>query len=267
MNIKVKYDPVFKKVFADPDNADILRGFIADMLRIPRDEIGLIEVLDQELPSDRFRGKFCRLDMRVRIGGRIVNIELQIKNQPDYRERTLYYWSKMFSDTLRESDEYGRARECICINILGFVMFDTQEYCSEFGVYEKKRHEMLSDKLKIYFFEMGKLRNGFDPGDPRELWLKFIDSESEEELRMIEKNTTTPEMKKATMVIRHMSADEKRRYHEWLEEQMKHDEASYRKMLINEGRMKERETLLKAMRENGFSPEMIAKIYGDEARQ
>ena len=49
--------------------------------------------------------------------------------------------------------------------------------------------------------------------------------------------------------------------------QMKHDEASYRKMLINEGRMKERETLLKAMRENGFSPEMIAKIYGDEARQ
>ena len=153
------------------------------MLRIPRDEIGLIEVLDQELPSDRFRGKFCRLDMRVRIGGRIREYRASDK-EPAGLPRTDAVL--LVEDVLGYPARERRVtvgRGSASASIFSGSICSTLRIYSEFGVYEKKRHEMLSDKLKIYFFEMGKLRNGFDPGDPRELWLKFIDSESEEELQ------------------------------------------------------------------------------------
>ena len=96
---------------------------------------------------------------------------------------------------------------------------------------------------------------------------------------MIDKNAKEPEIKKARMIIRKLTPEEKKRNDEWLEEERLHDEASYRKMLINEGRAEgraeEREDarakFTKAMLENGVSPEMIAKIfesaYGNEARQ
>ncbi len=88
---------------------------------------------------------------------------------------------------------------------------------------------------------------------------------------MIDKNAKEPEIKKARMIIRKLTPEEKKRNDEWLEQERLHDEASYRKMLINEGRAEVRASFTKAMLENGVSPEMIVNIYdsayGNEARQ
>lgn len=96
------------------------------MLLIKRGEIGTIIVEDPEEQPEEERGKLCRLDLKVTIDGKIVNIELQVKPEEYFGERSLFYWARMYTGSLKSGDGYGRTRECISINILGFNMFDCE---------------------------------------------------------------------------------------------------------------------------------------------
>ena len=42
--VKAKLDIIFKKLFADPKNEDILKAFISDILDIPLQDIKKIEI-------------------------------------------------------------------------------------------------------------------------------------------------------------------------------------------------------------------------------
>ena len=52
------------------------------------------EVLPQNITD-----KFCRLDLKVKMKGRAVDVEIQLNNQGNYQSRALYYWSMLFSQS------------------------------------------------------------------------------------------------------------------------------------------------------------------------
>ena len=105
-------------------------------------------------------------------------------------------------------------------------MFDCEEYHSHFKIMEKDRHEVLTEKFAIHFFELPKLRGTeVNADDMMNLWLKLIDCESEEDLEMLERTNAAP-IKEAAYFIRKMSADEKVKEKARLEEKRLHDEAS-----------------------------------------
>lgn len=89
--------------------------------------------------------KFSRLDLRLDVDGRIVNIEMQVNRETDFKERTLFYWSKLYSEELRTGEEYGELKQTICINIINFDLFDCEDYHSRFKVLETERHEVLTE--------------------------------------------------------------------------------------------------------------------------
>ena len=93
-----KLDLVFKKIFGDVRNTDILADFLATVLGINPSEITDIEILDNEVVPDVLLSKFSRLDLRITIN-RVtsVNIEIQVLNYGNYKERTLFYWAKMYT--------------------------------------------------------------------------------------------------------------------------------------------------------------------------
>ena len=146
-------------------------------------------------------------------------------------------------------------------------MFDCEEYHSEFRLLEVNRHETLTDRLKMYFYELPKLGKQLEEGDPRLIWLKFINSESEEELNMIDKNTKEPEVKKATMIIRKLSADEKEhrrieRYEDWL-----HDEATLKDMWLRQGRAEERRDIVQTLIARGVDPSLLEGLIDSDRPQ
>lgn len=111
-----------------------------------------------------------------------------------------------------------------------------------------------------------------DPNNSRELWLQFINADSEEEFEMISQ-TNVPIMKKAVNVIYDMSEDTKIREIARLREKALHDEASALKNAKEEGMeeglakgeangiAKEKASVISKMRANGFTDEQIRKIY------
>ena len=71
---------------------------------------------------------------------------------------------------------------------------------------KKETGEVFSDKFSIHFFELKKVGRKPNPVSSRELWLQFINADSEEALDMISQ-TNVPIMKKAVNVIYDMSED------------------------------------------------------------
>lgn len=203
-----KNDVIFKVLFGT--NEDILKSFLSDILEIPIETITEIRVLNSELPPNHLDGKVPRLDINLHISNpdRNINIEMQVVKEDDYADRVMYYWSKMYADTLKQGEPYSELNESISINVLNFNMFDAPEYQSSFYVMEGKRHEKLTDKFAIHFFELKKLDKNTDNEDmdPKEAWLQFINSDSKEDLAMF-KNSNIPMIQKSVDVVESLSND------------------------------------------------------------
>lgn len=224
-----------------------------------------------ELMPDNYADKFSRVDLKMQVDERLINIELQINNEKSFRERTLYYWSRIYGSELKSGENYDKLRETICINIVNFNLFDCSEFHSHFKIMEKNRHEVMTDKFGIHFFELKKIGKQPNKNNPMELWLQLINAETEEELSMLE-NTNVKEINNAIFILQKLNADENMRYLAEMREKALHDEASAinsaekdgiekgRKEGKAEGRIAREAEIIASMRRSGMTEEQIKKI-------
>ena len=198
----------------------------------------------------------------MRIDDSLVNVEIQVKNEPDYRDRVLFYWAKLYTSELKSGENYGELKQAISINIINFNMFENNNYHNEVNAVIKETGEIFSDKLSIHFFELKKVNKKPNPQNSCELWLQFINADSEEDFEMISQ-TNIPIMQKAVRVIYDMSEDAKIREAARMCEKMLHDEASALYNAKQEGLAEGRAEIIKKMRESGMTDEQIKAIIGE----
>lgn len=229
--VSAKLDVIFKKLFTE--NEDLLHSFVASMLDIPTESIKTIKISNPELPPETVASKFSRLDLSLNVDDKLVNVEIQVKMEPDYRDRTLFYWAKLYTSELKSGEEYGNLKQTITINIINFNMFEGQNYHTEVAAMIKGTNEVFTDKFSIHFFELKKISK--HPKTSREQWLQFINADSREDFEMVQATTNMPTIQKAVKVIYDMSEDTKIREIARLREKALHDEASALKHAKNEG--------------------------------
>lgn len=219
----------------------MLHDFVASMLDIPSESITEITITNPEMPPETISGKFSRLDLSLRVDDRLVNVEIQVKEHADYRDRTLFYWAKLYTSELKSGEDYH----------------------TEVVTAIKDTGEIFSDKFSIHFFELKKISRKPDPKNRKELWLQYINADKEEELAMIE-NTNVPIMQKAVRVIYDMSEDTRMREMARMREKALHDEATYLKEAREEGKAEGRaeamESFAAKLRARGMSEEEIREF-------
>ena len=246
--VKPKIDVVFKKLFGDPANIHILKRFISSVLGIEMEKITEIVVENEELPPEFADEKFGRVDIKVTIDHKEkINIELQAVWYGDYKDRSLFYWSKIFTYGLKSGEPYGELLRTVCINVVGFNVFKCREYKSYFTLREVTRNEEYSDKMALHFFELKKLpaKTEENKNDPLLQWLWLIDAETEEELKMLEKSDI-PEIREAVNVVRYFSADEQMRINAFEREMAIRDRMAEIAAAKRDGRAEAEEKLKKA---------------------
>lgn len=248
------------------DNDNVLRSFLSAVLDIDRNTIGNIMIENPENLPDVSDGKQSQMDLKVKVGDRVVNIEIQLCNKGNYPERSLYYWAKMFANELKKGQYYSELKKTICINIVDFNLFtNSTEPYSVFTLLETKRHEQLTDKCALLFFELEKVDNEVDKNDLKKLWMQLIKAETKEEWDMPE-NTGNADIKEAITILHKMTADEKVREAARLREKAMLDEGSMKDFARKEGigigmGRDEREAEIVAnLRSASFSEEQIRQI-------
>ncbi|NLC43668.1 MAG: PD-(D/E)XK nuclease family transposase [Clostridiales bacterium] len=227
--LKVKNDFIFRKIFGESKNKDLLISFLNAVLELDGlKKLEDIEVLDgTELKRDSMEDKLGILDIRARTKqGENINIEVQLINQFNMDKRTLFYWSKMFTEQLKEGQPYNDLKKTITINILDFNYIGTEEYSTVFHLWEdSNKNCKLTDVLEIRFLELPKFRKAQpDMSKPLDRWMVFIEDSPEEVLEMAKREE--PAIARAEEVLKQLgSYDEIRRYYE-AREMAIHDEIS-----------------------------------------
>ena len=233
-----KIDIVFKKLFTSADSKDILSDFIASVLDIDVKDIQNIEIRNTEIVPDVIDRKYSRLDVSISVDGKLINIEMQVKKLTDFKERVLFYWSKLYTNDLKEGETYRRLSQAISINILDFEMFECDECHSTFRLREDTRNELLTDKCRIDFLELPKADRDNSPQIKRlRRWINFFNMKTEEDADMII-SANDNVLNKAVFILKQMSEDEKLQEAARIRERALHDEASYLQDALDEGMAK-----------------------------
>jgi predicted transposase/invertase (TIGR01784 family) len=218
-----KNDTLFKMVFVKFPN--LLKRLVSIILAIRFENIEEFIITNPEMPPDVIGDKFCRLDILMKVDGQQVDLEIQVSNEGDYPERSLYYWARAYSSALGEGEEYRRLPRTIIISIVAFNLFDCAGFHSVFQVLEVKRFAALTDKLCLHYLELMKLPEVNDAEDELKLWLTLFNAETEEELAKIEK-MGVPVMNQAIGAYRQVVATEEFKEIERLRSRARHNEAS-----------------------------------------
>ena len=271
--VKAKLDIVFKKIFST--NEDLLKALLSALLSIPEENIKNLHVNNTEIFPDSYDYKYAYLDLNVQVDDRLVNIELQVENDNDFIDRTLFYWSKLYTRDLKKGHSYDELKQTLSINILDFNLFDCGEYHSAYKLIEENRHEVLTDKCAIHFFELKKISGDLNAKDKMNLWLNYIKAETEEDLNMLD-DTGVPEIKKAVDVLRDLNNDKEMRQRALEREMLLHDKASVlgkaerngiekgisigMEKGVSIGMEKGVADMVEKMRRSGMSEEQIKKI-------
>jgi len=206
---------------------DLLKKLISDILRIPYESIVSLQVTNPEMPPEDLGSKFCRLDINMTIitaDEKRANLEVQVENEGDFADRSLFHWSRMFSTSIPEGENYSKLPQVIVINILNYKLFDCKEYYSEYSILEVSRHTLLTNKMSMRYFELPKLRGNPDANNMIELWMWLFKARSEKALTKIDE-LGVKTMKEAIEAFRSITATSEFREMERLRSKARHDEA------------------------------------------
>jgi predicted transposase/invertase (TIGR01784 family) len=185
--LSVKQDFLFKLLFADERNTDILADFLSAVLSLPREEFESLQILDAALKKEHEDDKIGILDVNLRIKSGVgISIEIQVINKKDFEKRAVYYTGKRLIEQLGEGDPYISLNPTISINIIDFELFPYAKYHSTFWFSEETENVRLTDIERIDFLELPKARKA-PGGDVKKLWMDFINAESREDLEMLTK--------------------------------------------------------------------------------
>ena len=208
-----KIDFVFKLIFGDDKNKDILIAFLSAVLKMPVEEFAGIEIINNELLREFAEDKKGILDVRAKMSsGKQIDIEIQILPTQFMPARTLFYWSKMYSSQARAGDSYAVLKKCVTINILDFKCIPLNKLHSTYHLTEDETGHQLTDILEIHFLELPKLFDESvekDESEPVIQWMEFIDGKSKGVMEMLA--TKNEEIKKALSILEIVSQDEKAR--------------------------------------------------------
>ncbi len=206
--MKPKVDFCFKELM---EFEEVRQGFIAAVLGIEPEEVIKTELLPTHLRVRHNKDKLGILDVRVILNGDVqLDMEIQVAKFLFWRERSLFYLSKMYSDVILTGEGYHVLGKCIHVGILDFILFEEdEEFYSCFHMWEDKRRRKYSDKFEIHIVELPKLAEHEYPETALLKWAKFLNAEKKEEFEMAAK--TDPHIRKAYEQLLHMSEDGNKR--------------------------------------------------------
>ena len=218
---------MFKKIFGSEEYPKVLIGFLNSVLK-PSIPIVAVEIKNTDIEKVHVEDKFSRLDVKAKTSNQeIINIEIQLKNEYNMIQRSLYYWSKLYEEQLGDGDRYDKLCRTVCINILDFKYLKNDRFHNGYRLKEIETNEELTDIEEIHFIEIPKLKklnSEEEVVDMLEAWVEFLRDPESEVVRKLEMSNS--EIREAKDKLYKLSMDEKERELYFLREKSIKDEIS-----------------------------------------
>ena len=231
-----KNDYVFKRIFGHKGNEEITKGLLSAIMgkEIKKVKIDLEKnrILEKDLMTD----KFGILDVRVTLDDEEdIDVEMQITDYKDIRERILFYWSKMYGSGIVSGEDYKKLKKVVIILITGYEIEELkkiEKMLTKWQIREEKyQNEVLTDKLEFYILELPKYKKYKTKNESLSNWVKFIESPGEIDMKEIKDEN----IKKAKDELETMNMDVYEKTMALRREMFLHDQASMKLHAYEDG--------------------------------
>ncbi|MDR3012043.1 MAG: Rpn family recombination-promoting nuclease/putative transposase, partial [Chitinispirillales bacterium] len=151
-----KSDIVFKMLFGDERNADLLISLLEAILNVKIDSVTL---LDTVLKPEHLDDKKCVLDVKAELsGGERVNIEIQVKNIKEMRSRITHYNNRLAAEQIGDGGDYSAIKPAISIIIIDYPLIHESEKCHNvFSMLERDEHFPFNDLQEIHVLHLCRI--------------------------------------------------------------------------------------------------------------
>lgn len=256
-------------------NARVRQGMIAALLGVEPEEIEetilLPTILHTEYPDD----KYGILDVKVILKNETkMDFEMQVTAVSYWTKRILFYLGKMYTDQLKAGESYDKLKKCIHVGILDFIHFPDDDRCYRKIIFcDKDTGKEYTDLLEIHVLELKKLPEKEQNESGIIRWMRFLGAKSRKEFEKMAKEDSY--IDEAYEMLKHMSADEKKRLEYEAREKAIRDYHSQMQASREEGRKEGREegkkegvaSIITNMLRKGKSPEEIADMTGEDLEE
>lgn len=255
-----KLDIVFQALFGDVGSEKITGKFLQSILKQEVSEVDLSQniVLRREQEDD----KLGILDIIAKINEKeYCNIEMQLVDTGEIRERILYYWSKIYTRRLKKGQEYKELEKTIVILIANFAIkgLEDLKYHTEWKIMDKETQKViLTDKFELRIIELPKIKEE----EQEELidWLLFLENPQSERVKT--KMEENEELKEAVEKLEGMSEDDYMQRIADLREKAILDYNSGMGNALRKGIKKGKLETAKKMLEKGMDIDTIIEVTG-----
>ena len=144
--IPIYFDALFYKVFGEEDKKKFLIYIIEETLKV---KVKSIKILNGKVLGERFSTKRAYLDLLVALNDNTkLSIEINSDLSRRILERNMLFLFKIMANDVKISEEYKDLSSFIQINLNSEDNY--KKSFEEYLLMEKKNHNILTDKLKIY---------------------------------------------------------------------------------------------------------------------
>ena len=221
VELQLTNDYIFKRLFSKKGNEDILKDLLEGILEIPIEKVEVMQ--EVELERVDIKDKLGVLDIKAVINeDTTLDIEMQIADEKNMIERTLFYWSGLYYTGLKRGQDYKLNNKVITINILMYNIFKEEKYHTIGLIKERESNKKITDKLEIHFIELPKFLKSKEIGNKKlRQWLDFICNKRKGEIEMAVKENE--KIAKASQEWEYLRGDEAVKRMAFLKEKWERD--------------------------------------------
>ena len=173
-------------------NEKVLRGLTCALLHLKHEEISSVEIQNPIDLSKNISGKDFVLDIKVLLNNnKLLNLEMQIKNEFNWADRSLTYLCRAF-DQLQSGQEYEETLPVIHIGFTDFTLFpDEPEFYATYRMLNiKNPSQVYSDKFTLSVIDLTQINKATedDKSSKLDYWARLFKAKTWEELQMLAQN-------------------------------------------------------------------------------
>ena len=166
-------------------NQKVLAGLVGALLHLNPEELD-VEITNPIILGSSIGDKDFILDIQVVLNGHTkLNLEMQVINYGNWKERSLSYLCRSF-DNLAKGSDYINVAPAIHIGFIDFTLFeDAPEFYATYRMTNVKSHKVYTDKLQLSVIELKNIELATEE-DRRfqvDRWAKLFKARTLEELK------------------------------------------------------------------------------------
>jgi predicted transposase/invertase (TIGR01784 family) len=173
-----KVDYAFKHVFGREQSKPCLMSLVDAVLQPAAEErLAGLDLLNPFNDQEALDDKLSVLDIKARDqSGRQFNVEMQMLAFGAFRQRALYYWSRLHQSQLRKGMRYQALRPTIAICFVDTPLFsELADHHLIFELRERHHQTLFTDQLALHILELSKFNKRVDElVSPLDIWLYFL---------------------------------------------------------------------------------------------